>query len=237
MIGSISRRLRSWLTGHVPAETVSVQPVVSAPPVATPLTVPAAKAVTQSRRKSSPAKRETPGRETPGRQAPERQAPERQAPEREAPAAAARKGRSTEDTLSRTVEILSSNSQVSAGEVAKSLGVSASYARSLLRRARARVAEQKPTVISTTSSVPVNKTSNEDALTGIISRLSAAETELSQLRTRPVPKDMRWDLTTRSEVLRRHSAGEAAPVIAAALAIPQGQVRFILDVNQILLAR
>ena len=32
MIGSISRRLRSWLTGQVPAETVSVQPVVSAPP-------------------------------------------------------------------------------------------------------------------------------------------------------------------------------------------------------------
>ena len=221
MIASISRRFRSWLTGHVAGETVSFQPVVSAPPVSTPQPLPtvSAKAVVQSRRKSPP-------------------------PKREVPEPTPRKGRSTEDTLSRTVELLSSNSQVTAGEVAKSLGVSASYARSLLRRARTRVAEQKPTVISaaptamsTASSPAANKPSSEDALTGILSRLSAAESELSQLRTRPVAKDMRWDLTTRSEVLRRHSAGETLQAIAAALGIPQGQVRFILEVNQILLAR
>jgi hypothetical protein len=223
MIASISRRIRFWLTGDVPGEAVSLQPAVSTPLVQTPQTTPAAKAVTQTRRKSSPAKREVPD-------------------------AAPRKGRSTEDTLSRTVELLSSNSQVSAGEVAKSLGISASYARSLLRRARTRVTEQKTPVPATTSTViktasstatasSAAKSSNEEALTGILSRLSAAETELSQLRTRPATKDMRWDLTTRSEVLRRHSAGETLQAIAAALGIPQGQVRFILDVNQILLAR
>ena len=196
MIASISRRIRFWLTGDVPGEAVLLQPAVSTPLVQTPQTTTAAKAVTQTRRKSSP-------------------------PKREVPDAAPRKGRSTEDTLSRTVELLSSNSQVSAVEVAKSLGVSASYARSLLRRARTRVTEQKapvpattPTVLKTASSTATasaaaaHKSSNEEALTGILSRLSAAETELSQLRTRPATKDMRWDLTTRSEVLRRHSAGE-----------------------------
>jgi DNA-binding CsgD family transcriptional regulator len=148
----------------------------------------------------------------------------------------ARRGRPVSATLVRTQELLVKRPAISAAELATALKVSPSYARTLLRRAKARTAEPvPPSAISAIAAVAPSHRAEPAVNTTILNRLEAAEREIRDLHSARVPTRSRWDLSRRAEVIRRGVAGESAAEIAANLQMPQGEVRFILKVHKVLL--
>ena len=130
-----------------------------------------------------------------------------------------KRGRPMSSSLLRTLDLLRNRPEVTAREIGNELGVSAAYARTLLKRARAKVTESAP---------PARNW--ED----IRARLDEAERSILVLRqTRP---DVRtsWSLNKRAEVLRLAGSGTPGRDIAAALNIPGGEVEFILKIDQML---
>jgi hypothetical protein len=142
-----------------------------------------------------------------------------------------RRGRPMSAALLRTVECLTVRPDVTAAELAPSLGVSVSYARTLLRRARERSSSDPSPVLAP----PPVAGSGPNCMDEIVHRLVSAEREIDELRSRRAGPKGRWDISCRAEVIRRGLAGETPGQIAAALGIPGGQVRFILKIQRLLM--
>jgi hypothetical protein len=143
-----------------------------------------------------------------------------------------RRGRPMSPSLVRTVEFLSTRPDLTAAELAPAVGVSVSYARTLLRRARERSTEPTPHLAPVPAAVPM---SSPDRFDDIIHRLSSAERDIHELRSRRAGPKGRLDISRRAEVIRRNLAGETSGQIAAALGLPEGEVRFILKIQRLLM--
>lgn len=133
--------------------------------------------------------------------------------------AAPKRGRPVSESLSRTVEKLRTHPDITPAELAEQLKVSRDYARTLLRRARARIEETAP---APAAPVP-------------ISRLRRLALEPARQTAVALPAQS-LNLNRRMQVLRRAQAGESQQAIAAAVGIPAGEVEFILKVDRILSA-
>lgn len=144
-----------------------------------------------------------------------------------------RRGRPVSATLMKTIELLSRNSALTPAELSSKLGVAPSYARTLLRRARERAAEM--TTPAAVVAVPAGQTVPAIPVDSIIQRLASVESQIRRLQPGAAQfSGRRWDLSRRAEVVRRGLAGEDSSEIAAALHIPQGEVRFILKVHRLI---
>jgi hypothetical protein len=149
-----------------------------------------------------------------------------------------RRGRPMSATLVRTLEMLAANPAVTPAEVSSELGVAASYARTLLRRARERSNEPAPVAARPrVQAVPAAVAPAPAPVEVLLGRLEAMESEMRELRSSgpPQPRRERWDLSRRAEVIRRGLAGEDPAQIAACLRVPRGEVRFILKVQRLLM--
>ncbi|MDZ4796838.1 MAG: hypothetical protein SGI92_01645 [Bryobacteraceae bacterium] len=132
----------------------------------------------------------------------------------------------------RLVEVLVSRPDVTAAEVAPELGISVSYARTLLRRARG----SSPSPATEVRNTGLFQARTPDtSVAEIMSRLTSAERELLEIRSRRIGPKGRWDISCRAEVIRRSLAGETSGQIASALGVPEGEVRFILKIQRLLM--
>lgn len=151
-------------------------------------------------------------------------------------------GRPLSHSMTKAMEVVAKRPDISAAELAKALKVSSSYARTLLRRARARSADSGPAVQpAALVAMPMPDASAvsaspklETAVAEIATRLEETERILSALRSTPVQARANWNLNRRSEVVRLNSTGESAADIASRLAIPPGEVEFILKVDRMM---
>jgi hypothetical protein len=148
--------------------------------------------------------------------------------------ASGRPGRPISTALSRTLEELTANPQITAAELASVLSVSPSYARTLLRRARARrtdgAAPARPRVIHSIARPEPSAANVQDTVHEVSPR--TPETEPALLA--PAPLRGSLNLSRRSEVLRLSEAGQSAAVIAENLGVPGGEVDFILKIDRFL---
>jgi hypothetical protein len=143
-----------------------------------------------------------------------------------------KRGRPTSAALVRTIDLVRTRHDITPQEIAKELKVSPSYARTLLRRAQAK-ASSVPALVP---AVAVPRAAIENTVARLEERLADAEQVLGSLRVTPPHARGNWNLNRRAEVLRLADTGTAAGEIAARLAIPAGEVEFILKVNRILQA-
>jgi hypothetical protein len=136
-------------------------------------------------------------------------------------------GRPISAALSRTLDALKRQPAITPAELASVLSVSPSYARTLLRRARAR----QPEPVQSFRSIPpdVERTVHE-----LSARLTETENHLAALKAAPLHSRTSMHLNRRAEVLRLAEAGETESAIAARMAIPTGEVAFILKVDRLL---
>ncbi len=157
--------------------------------------------------------------------------------------------------LRKATDLLTANPNLSTADLAKLLGVSTSYARKLVRRARElapqpecavpnravpdRVVPERTLPERTAAPAPViierHAPPASDHLPAVLNRLESLEQELQHLRASRPENRSRWDLSRRAEVIRRGVAGEDPSHIAAAMQVPQGEVRFILKVQRLLM--
>jgi hypothetical protein len=146
-------------------------------------------------------------------------------------------GRPISAALSRTIEVLSRNPAINSTELAATIGVSPSYARTLLRRARARGAEPSPPawIQSVRAISPAAPQADVNgSLRELSQRLTETEKTLAALRSVPVHGRASLNLNRRAEVLRLSEAGEEPARVAERLAIPPGEVEFVLKIDRIL---
>lgn len=154
------------------------------------------------------------------------------------PLPAPKSGRPIAAALTRAVEALTKNPRITPGELAASLSVSPSYARTLLRRARARLAERP----DAPQASPIHRVPPMHAAPGgtapslqdLSNRLTETEKSLAALRTVPVHARVSLNLNRRAEILRLTEAGHDASVIARQLGIPAGEVDFVVKINHML---
>ena len=140
-------------------------------------------------------------------------------------ARASKAGRPLSPALKKAVELLAANPSITAAEVAASLGVTASYGRTLMRRARLRVADA-PT--------DPNLSGVQPLLADLNQRLASAERDLAAVRAMPVHVRASLNLNRRAEVLRLLGGGVAPECVAERLGIPQGEVEFIRKVDRLI---
>ena len=143
-----------------------------------------------------------------------------------------KRGRPTSAALLRTIDLVRTRHDITSQEIAKELKVSPSYARTLLRRAQAKAAS----VPALVPPVAAPRAGIENTVARLEERLADAEQVLGSLRATPPHARGNWNLNRRAEVLRLADTGTAVGEIAATLAIPAGEVEFILKVNRILQA-
>ena len=126
--------------------------------------------------------------------------------------------------MARTLVLLAANPSLTASEVAQKAKVSPSYARTLLRRARAHATEAgtaQGTEITT-------------MLQDLQQRLTSTEEDLAAVRAMPVHARASLNLNRRAEVLRLLEGGLAPQSVAERLGIPEGEVDFIRKVDGML---
>lgn len=148
-------------------------------------------------------------------------------------------------SMTRTLRALEANPGISAGELAKLLKVSASYAGKLLRKARTSE-EHEPLPCAKASlgaarngalsvlSPTVQDAGLSSAVAQLTTRLTEAEDVLGRLRRSGPKSKGAMDVNRRADVLRRHERGETPAAIATELEVPVGEVMFILKVQKIL---
>jgi hypothetical protein len=141
------------------------------------------------------------------------------------PVRASKQGRPLSPALTKAVELLAANPCITAAEVAASIGVTPSYGRTLMRRARSRVADA-PT--------EPNLSGVQPTLADLHQRLAFAERDLAAVRAMPVHARASLNLNRRAEVLRLLGGGLAPECVADRLAIPQGEVEFIRKVDRLI---
>jgi DNA-binding CsgD family transcriptional regulator len=129
--------------------------------------------------------------------------------------------------MSRTLEALKHQPGITPAELASILSVSPSYARTLLRRARAR----KPEPVQSLRSAPQDF---ERTVHELSARLTETENHLAALKAVPLHSRTSMHLNRRAEVLRLAEAGESESAIAGSMGIPPGEVAFILKVDRLL---
>jgi DNA-binding CsgD family transcriptional regulator len=153
-------------------------------------------------------------------------------PPRHNPPGPARRSRSLSPSLTKTIDLLRQRPDLTAQDVAAELKLSPSYARTLLRRAQSHVPVAVPGPAPVVAQPPVQTT-----IARLHQRITQTEQALAALHA--APSDMRATCAgpnRRAEILRLAESGYAAPDIAAKLAIPGGEVEFILKVNRVLRA-
>ncbi len=165
--------------------------------------------------------------------------PQQVAPE--TPRADNRPVRQSSSALNRAIEELRANPEISPAQLASKLSISASYARTLLRRARLQAEPATRALLperrlQPVAIAPANSSTVEATMQEISSRLAETEKQLASLRSSPAHTRTSMSLNRRAEVLRLHSTGKAAGEIAESLSIPRGEVEFILKVDRILVS-
>jgi hypothetical protein len=164
-------------------------------------------------------------------------------PETSRPGERSGRGRPMSEPLRRTINALAANPRITPAALAADLGVTGSYARTLLRRARERhqtqvenyslPAERRP---EPSGPPPVR----QDAITvpELLQRLSALELQIAEIRTaRLAPvSGTRWDLSRRDEVIRRSLDGQSPDEIAEATNLARDEAAFIMKVHRLLTA-
>jgi DNA-binding CsgD family transcriptional regulator len=156
------------------------------------------------------------------------------------PLPVAKPGRPISGALARTLEELAANPAITPAEISSLLSVSQSYARTLLRRARARRHDApvplRPHIVQ---EIPHPDSSAEDiqtALDELSARIVQTESHVAALRTPPAPVRGSLNLSRRAEVLRLSAAGQTSAAIAGDLGVPGGEVEFILKIDRLLAA-
>lgn len=153
----------------------------------------------------------------------------------------ARPGRPVSPSMSATLELVAKNPTISAAELSRKLSVSPSYARTLLRRARAKAAINEDSSPRTQSSAQIRLALPAVAETPhlgsvvneLANRLGHAEDTIEHLRRARPQTRASWDLNSRAEVIRRSLGGEPREKIASDLGVPSGEIDFILKIHRI----
>jgi hypothetical protein len=147
-------------------------------------------------------------------------------------------GRPVSAALSRTVLLLGSNPQLTAADIVRELGVTKSYARTLLRRAKEKAPpasrQEAPQVLPVVPAVPGAGPVNA-ALDDLQRRLAQAEQNLQDLSAGPTRNLNGFGRSGRSQVVHLAEKGQSSEEIAQSLGLPRGEVDFILKVERILL--
>ena len=139
--------------------------------------------------------------------------------------------RTVSSSLARTENLLRERPDLTANDLAAELALSPSYARRLLRRARATMSAASPAPL-VVASTPIRVPDRE--IDDLRARLEKAETSLAVLCSSPPQSRGTWNLNRRAEVLRLAHKGMQPKEIAADMRIPAGEVEFILKVDRLL---
>jgi DNA-directed RNA polymerase specialized sigma24 family protein len=144
--------------------------------------------------------------------------------------------------MASTLELLASNPNISAAELARAVGVTQDYARTLLRRARSRTTVPAPAqaparhlaVVEAAQPAAIPAAGNVQAELEQLKRsLQDTQELVKQLSLTPVALRKSLTLNRRSHVLRLHMEGNAPEQIAGKLGIPRGEVDFTLKVDRL----
>lgn len=150
-----------------------------------------------------------------------------------------RSSRPPAPALTRTVQLLADDPNISAAELAATLNVSLSYAKTLMRGAAAQPSRSLPTLLdralSNSTTPPAQAGADvQGQIATLSARLDEAERVLTAVRTTPPEIRGSWHQNRRAEILRLHAAGESPAAIAARLSIPSGDVAFVLKVESLI---
>lgn len=141
----------------------------------------------------------------------------------------------------RTMELLADNPDSSAAELAATLDVSLSYARTLLRRARSQPSGPVAAALERVQPLPSQPVAESAAdlqsqIANLSTRLEEAGRVLAAVGLTPPEFRGIWRQNCRAEILRLHGMGESPASIAARLSIPSGDVTFVLKVESLIVA-
>ena len=127
--------------------------------------------------------------------------------------------------VARAAEVLAARPRITPAELASELRISASYARTLMRRARLQSAGAP--------AGPTALPNLDGTLHDLQQRLALAERDLAVVRAMPAQvRTTTLNLNRRAEVLRLLGGGLEPELVAERLAIPQGEVEFIAKVDR-----
>lgn len=139
--------------------------------------------------------------------------------------AVSRPRRAFSPTVLKAIDLLNAKPDITASEIATVLRLSASYARTVLRRARS-----ASETAACSTAVP------DTALLELQRRLDLAEKDLAVIRSLPPHMRASLNLNRRAEVLRLLGGGLPPESVAEKLAIPPGEVEFIRKVDRMLVS-
>ena len=150
-------------------------------------------------------------------------------------------------SLARAVDLVRERPNMTARDLAMELSLTPSYARTLLKRALAKLASEEPLV---PTPEPVAEIAEETVaapvqlalvagprmpeLADLQSRLEQAEKSLAHLCAAPAPVRVALSVNRRAEVVRMAGGGMGTSDIAAVLGIPGGEVDFIVKMHRLL---
>lgn len=124
------------------------------------------------------------------------------------------------------VAILDNDPNLTAAELAKRAGVTLSYARSLVRRRKAK-AVHAPAVLRPAAAEP-NVSVLENQVRELARRVEQTETHVLRAAATAAPKS-----SCRTQVLDRSAAGLSIDAISGELGIPAGETEFILKMERL----
>ena len=147
-------------------------------------------------------------------------------------------GRPMSPSLAKAIELVSSNDNITPQDLAKEIGVSKDYARTLIKRAKSKLSERTPKLVSTLSHVveekgPVPAFEVSDAVDELRRSLHQTQAQVEQLLQAPALPRTSLNANRRANVLRLQQKGRPAQEIARELGINLGEVEFILKVNRL----
>jgi hypothetical protein len=129
--------------------------------------------------------------------------------------------------MTQALALVAENPNLTAAQLAARINVSLGYARTLLRRAKAKHDE----IPAPQSAVRPGGLDN--VVSDLRRRLDDAESRLDSLIV-PTTSTQSINYNRRSQVLRLHQDGKDPASIAEKLGIPQGEVAFIVKVDRLL---
>ena len=133
--------------------------------------------------------------------------------------------------MKAALALLAEDPDINTADAAAKLDITRDYARTLLRRARNRVAHPAAPEIQPSRS-------EQDAdlralIQQLSSRLCEAERLLDSLRFVPPASRTGWGSNRRTQVLQLAAAGKDPAAISSELGLPSGEVEFIIKVDRL----